>query len=225
MKAGLPYHGFMKRILLLITLCFFISSESNSQDMKVIELEPVEIVPNDHILVYSNFSKKHGEGLAKAIGPGVSNKIAIVSGFLNPEKSFIQLEGLEFFFNYKWDQYSSGFYVQPVVVREEDGLPMVKYTDFSEKYLVTSKLKNKLYIDLSTKEISLSPSERVYIGIKFLENVNSETPHNFNISLGNGKVYEYTYLLYPDRRRPEEVLSPGKHSAGLKYSVVYKLKE
>ena len=188
-------------------------------------MNPVEVIPTDRVLVYSNFSKKHGEGLAKATGPGVSNKIAIVSGFLSPEKSFIQLEGLEFFFNYKWDQDSSGFYIQPVVVREEDGLPMVKYTDFPEKYLVTSKLKNKLYIDLSTKEISLSPNERVYIGIKFLENVNSETPHNFNISLVNGKVYEYTYLLYPDRRRPEEVLSPGKHSAGLKYSVVYKLKE
>jgi hypothetical protein len=68
MKAGLPYHGFMKRILLLITLCFFISFESNSQDMKVIELEPVEIIPSDQILVYSNFSKKYRENKANGLG-------------------------------------------------------------------------------------------------------------------------------------------------------------
>jgi len=225
MKAGLPYHGFMKRILLLITLCFFISFESNSQDMKVIELEPVEIVPSDQILVYSNFSKKHRENKVEAVGPGLKGKIAVVSGFSNPEKSSIQLEGLEFFFNYDWEQDSSGFYIQPIVVREKDGLPMLNYTDFPEKYLVTGKLENRLFIDLSTKGISLSPQERVYVGFMFLENVNPKTPYIFNFTAISGKILEYTYLLYPDGRKPQEVVGPGKHSAGLKYSVVYKLKE
>jgi len=225
MKEGLPYHGFMKRILLLITLCFFISFESNSQDMKVIELEPVEIVPNDQILVYSNFSKKHKESKGNGYSSLARVKIAIVSGFSNPEESFIKMEGLEFFFNYDWEQDSSGFYIQPVVVREKDGLPMLNYTDFPEKYLVTGKLKNRLFIDLSTKEISIAPNERVYVGIIALENLNPKTPNTFNIVLVNGKFLESTYLLYPDGRRPEEIIKPGKHSAGLKYSVVYKLKE
>lgn len=195
------------------------------QEVPVIELEPVEIVPNDQILVYSNFSKKHKENKVEAVGSGLSRKIAIVSGFSNPEKSFIELEGLEFFFNYDWDQDSSGFYIQPVVVREMDGQPMVNYTDFPEKYLVTSKLKNRLYVDLSTKEISLSPNERIYIGIKFLENVNPETPNIFNFTAISGRILEFTYLLYPDGNKPQEVVGPGKHSAGIKYSVVYKLKE
>ena len=147
-----------------------------------------------------------------------------MSGFLNPVKDSIQLEGLEFFFNYKWDQDSSGFYVQPVVVKE-DGLPLINHTDFPEKYLVTSKLKNRLYIDLSAKGISMAPNERLLVGFKFLENLNPEIPNSYNITFINGKVEEYTYLLYPDGRKPEEVIGPGKHSAGLKYSVVYKLKE
>ena len=135
------------------------------------------------------------------------------------------MDGLEFYFNYEWDQDSSGFYIQPVVVKEEDGMPMASYTDFPEKYLVTSKLKNSLYIDLSTKEISLPPNERVYVGIKFLENVNPKTTDIFNINAISGKILEYTYILYSDGSRPQEVVGPGKHSAGLKYSVVYKLKE
>ena len=215
----------MIKLSLSIVAVIIFSFRSWSQDSKIIELNPVEIFPTDQVLVYSNFSKNHGEGLANAIGPGVSRKIAIVSGFSNPQKSSIQLEGLEFFFNYKWAQDSSGFYIQPVVVKEEDGLPAPNYTDFPEKYLVTSKMKFRLYIDLSTKEISLSSGERLYLGIKFLENVNPETQNTFNITLVNGKVFEYTYLMYSDGRRPEEVFSPGKHSAGLKYSVVYKLKE
>jgi hypothetical protein len=214
----------MKRISFLLALWLFLSFESNSQNIKVIELEPVEIIPSDQILVYSNFSKKHGDGHAKVTGPGVSNKISIVSGFLNPAKDSIQLEGLELFFNYKWDQDSSGFYVQAVMAKE-DGLPAINHTDFPEKYLVTSKLKNRLYIDLSAKSISMAPNERLLVGIKFLENLNPEIPNNFNVTLVNGKIEEYTYLLYPDGRKPEEVLGPGKHSAGLKYSVVYKLKE
>lgn len=214
----------MKRISFLLALWLFLSFESNSQDIKVIELEPVEIIPSDQILVYSNFSKKHGDGHAKATGPGVSNKISIVSGFLNPAKDSIQLEGLEFFFNYEWNQDSSGFYVQPVVVKE-DGLPAINHTDFPEKYLVTSKLKNRLYIDLSAKGISMAPNERLLVGFKFLENLNPEIPNSYNITFINGKIEEYTYLLYPDGRKPEEVIGPGKHSAGLKYSVVYKLKE
>ena len=224
MKGGMPNHGFIKRIFLLISICFFVFLESNSQDMKVIELDPVEIVPYDQIIVYSNFSKRHQDLHAKFSGVGVS-KIATVTGFVNPKESAIELEGLELFFNYDWVQDSSGFYVLPVLVREEDGLPVGKYTDFPEKYLVTNKLENRLFIDLSSKKISLEPKERIFIGIKFLENVNPETQNNFNSTFTSGKIEEYTYLMYPDGRRPEEVLRPGKNSAGLKYSVVYKFKE
>jgi hypothetical protein len=215
----------MEKKLILYFIISLVGFNLFAQEIQVIELEPVEIVPSDQILVYSNFSKKHKENKVEAVGPGLKGKIAIVSGFSNPEKSSIQLEGLEFFFNYDWEQDSSGFYIQPVVVREKDGLPMLNYTDFPEKYLVTGKLKNKLFIDLSTKEISLSPGERMYVGFKFLENVNPKTPYIFNFTAVSGKILEYTYLLYPDGRRPQEVVGPGKHSAGLKYSVVYKLKE
>ena len=215
----------MIKLSFLVLLAFLFGFRSWGQGIKVIELDAVEIIPTDKILVYSNFSKKHKENKIKAFGPGIQGKIAVVMGFLNPEKSSIQLDGLEFYFNYEWDQDSSGFYIQPVVVKEEDGMPMASYTDFPEKYLVTSKLKNRLYIDLSTKEISLSPNERVYVGIKFLENVNPKTPDIFNINAISGKILEYTYILYSDGSRPQEVVGPGKNSAGLKYSVVYKLKE
>ena len=215
----------MRKKIIFYLIISMIGFNLFGQDIQVIELEPVEIIPNDQILVYSNFSKRHKENKVEAVGSGLREKIAIVKGFLNPEKTSIQLEGLEFFFNYDWDQDSSGFFLQPVVVREQDGLPMVEYSDFPEKYLVTSRLKNKLYIDLSTKGISLAPQERVYIGFKFLENVNSKTPHTFNFTAISGKILEFTYLLYPDSRGPQVVVGPGKHSAGLKYSVVYKLKE
>jgi hypothetical protein len=215
----------MKKIGVFCFIYWLTWHAAFGQEAQVIELAPFEIIPTDKILVYSNFSKKHKENKIKAFGPGIQGKIAVVMGFLNPEKSSIQLDGLEFYFNYEWDQDSSGFYIQPVVVKEEDGMPMAFYTDFPEKYLVTSKLKNRLYVDLSTKEISLSPNERVYVGIKFLENVNPKTPDIFNINAISGKILEYTYILYSDGSRPQEVVGPGKHSAGLKYSVVYKLKE
>jgi len=214
----------MKKKFILYFIISLIGFNVFPQEIQVIELEPVEIVPNDQILVYSNFSKKHKENKFKALGPGIRGNISIVMGFLNPEKSSIQLEGLEFYFNYEWDQDSSGFYIQPVVVKEEGGFPMATYTGFPEKYLVTSKLKNRLYIDLSSKGISLSPHERVYVGIKFLENVNPETPDTFNFNAISGKIEEYTYILYSDGSKPQEVIGPGKNSAGIKYSVVYKLK-
>jgi hypothetical protein len=215
----------VKKIIILYSIVSLIGFNLIAQEIQIIELDAVEIIPTDELLIYSNFSKKHKENKVNAFGPGIRGKIAVVMGFLNPEKSSIQLDGLEFYFNYEWDQDSSGFYIQPVVVKEEDGMPMAFYTDFPEKYLVTSKLKNRLYIDLSTKKISLSPNERVYVGIKFLENVNPKTPDIFNINAISGKILEYTYILYSDGSRPQEVVGPGKHSAGLKYSVVYKLKE
>lgn len=193
--------------------------------MKVIELDPVDILSTDEIFVYSNFSKKHYDNKVNGLGPSGNKSIAIISGFSNPEKSSIQLEGLEFFFNYDWDQDSSGFYIQPVVVEENNGIPNSTYIDFPKKYLVTSKLINRLYIDISSKGINLLPNQRLYIGFKFLKNVNPEIPNSFNVTFTNGRIKENTYLLYSDGRRPELIIGSGKNSAGLKYSVVYKLKE
>jgi hypothetical protein len=214
----------MKRISFLLALWLFLSFEINSQDIKVIELEPVEIIPSDQISVYSNFTKKHRENRVRASGLGLRGKVAVVMGFLNPEKSSIELEGLEFFFNYEWNQDSSGFYVQAVVAKE-DGLPAINHTDFPEKYLVTSKLKNRLYIDLSAKGISMAPNERLLVGFKFLENLNPETRDIFNVTFVNGKIEDYTYLLHTKNDLLQKILDPGKSSSGLKYSVVYKLKE
>lgn len=209
----------MKRLSLLMVFIAFLSFKGKCQDSLVIELDQVEIVPTDKLLIYSNFSKKHGETLTRIHG-----KTAVVMGFVNPEKLAIELEGLELFFNYEWAQDSSGFYVQPVVVKAEEGFPVATYTDFSEKYLVTSKLENRLYIDLSSKKISMVPRERLFIGIRFLENFNPEAHNTFNITFASGKITEYTYLLYSDGRKPQEIIGPGKQSAGMKYSVVYKLK-
>lgn len=197
---------------------------SFGQEAQVIELAPMEIIPTDKILVYSNFSKKDREKNGTVRGPSGEKKIAMLSGFKNLEKSTIELEGLEFFFNYNWTDDSSGFYIQPVVV-EEDGLPVGDGVDFPEKYLVTSKLRNRLFIDLSSKGICLAPQERVLLGIRFLENVNPETPNKFDIIVLSGKMDDSTYLLYWDGRLPEKIYDSGKHSVGLKYSVVYKLKE
>ena len=215
----------MKKIIILYSIFSLIGFNLLAQEIQIIELDAIEIIPKDELLIYSNFSKKHRENKVKAFGPGIRGKIAVVMGFLNPEKSAIQLDGLEFYFNYEWEEDSSGFYIQPVVVKEENGMPIASYTGFPEKYLVTSKLKNRLYLDLSTKGISLLPHERVYVGIRFLENVNSKTPDTFNINAVSGKILEYTYILYLDGRRPQEVVGPGKHSAGLKYTVVYRIKE
>jgi hypothetical protein len=190
----------------------------------MIELAPVEIIPTDSLLVYSNFSKKQKEKNTGILGPSGSIKIATVSGFKNPEKATIELEGLEFFFNYNWSKDSSGFYIQPVLVGE-DGLPIGGGADFPEKYLVTSKLRNRIFIDLSSKGIRLAPDERVLVGIRFIENVNPETPNVFNITALSGRMDDFTYLLYWDGRLPEKIFDAGRHSMGLKYSVVYKLKE
>jgi hypothetical protein len=215
----------VKKIIILYSIFSLIGFNLLAQEIQIIELDAIEIIPKDELLIYSNFSKKHRENKVKAFGPGIRGKIAVVMGFLNTEKSAIQLDGLEFYFNYEWEEDSSGFYIQPVVVKEENGMPIASYTGFPEKYLVTSKLKNRLYLDLSTKGISLLPHERVYVGIRFLENVNSKTPDTFNINAVSGKILEYTYILYLDGRRPQEVVGPGKHSAGLKYTVVYRIKE
>jgi len=214
----------MKKIVIFFFIYWLTWHASFGQEGKVIELAPVEIVPADNLLVYSNFSKKSRENNTTVLGPLGSIKIATVSGFKNPEKATIALEGLEFFFNYNWTEDSSGFYVQPVVVGE-NGLPVVGGADFPEKYLVTSKLRNRIFIDLSSKGLHLAPQERVLVGIRFLENVNPETPNKFNITALSGRMDDSTYLLYWDGRLPEKIFDPGKHSAGVKFSVVYKLKE
>ena len=215
----------MKKIGVFYFIYWLTWHAAFGQEAQVIELAPVEIIPTGKILVHSNFSKKHSEINGTVRGPsGGVKKLATVSGFKNPEKSTIELEGLEFFFNYNWTEDSSGFYIQPVVVGE-DGLPLGDGVDFPEKYLVTSKLRNRLFIDLSSKGIRLAPQERVLLGIRFLENVNPETPNKFNITALSGRMDDSTYLLYWDGRLPEKIFDSGKHSAGLKYSVVYKLKE
>jgi hypothetical protein len=214
----------MKKIGFFCFIYLLTWNTSFGQESKIIELDPVEIIPTDKLLVYSNFSKKQKEKNSGIIGPSGSTRIATVSGFKNPEKSTIELEGLEFFFNYNWSKDSSGFYVQPVVVGE-DGLPIGGGADFPEKYLVTSKLRNRIFIDLSSKGIRLAPDERVLVGIRFIENVNPETPNVFNFTVLSGRMEDFTYLLYWDGRVPEKIFDSGRHSLGLKYSVVYKLKK
>jgi hypothetical protein len=214
----------MKKIGIFCFMYLLTWHASFGQESKIIELDPVEIIPTDKLLVYSNFSKKHREINGTVRGPSGGKKIAMLSGFKNPEKSTIELEGLEFFFNYNWSKDSSGFYIQPVVVGE-DGSLVGDGVDFPEKYLVTSKLRNRLFIDLSSKGIRLAPQERVLLGIRFLENVNPETPNKFDITVLSGRMDDSTYLLYWDGRLPEKIYDSGKHSAGFKYSVVYKLKE
>ena len=152
-------------------------------------------------------------------------KVSNVIGFKNPEKSSINLEGLELFFEYVWDEDSAGLYVQPVVSREVTGLPEANYEDFPEKYLITAKLSNLLFIGLPSKDIEIDPEERKFLEIKFLENVNPDIPNVFNITFVSGKIDKYAYILYSDVREPQEVNGPGKYSAGIKYSVVYKLKD
>lgn len=214
----------MNKIGILFFICGLSLHASFGQGGKVIELAPVEIIPTDKILVYSNFSKKHREINGTVRGPSGGRKITMLSGFKNPEKATIALEGLEFFFNYNWTEDSSGFYIQPVVVGE-DGLAVGDGVDFPEKYLVTSKLRNRLFIDLSSKGIRLAPQERVLLGIRFIENVNPEMPNKFDITFLSGRMDDSTYLLYWDGRLPEKIYDSGKNSAGLKYTVVYKLKE
>jgi hypothetical protein len=214
----------MKKIGIFCFIYWLTWNASFGQESKIIELDPVEIIPTDKLLVYSNFSKKHREINGTVRGPSGGKKIAMLSGFKNPKNSTIELEGLEFFFNYNWSKDSSGFYVQPVVVGV-DGLPIGGVADFPEKYLVTSKLRNRIFIDLSSKGIRLAPDERVLIGFRFLENVNPETPNLFNISVLSGRMEDFTYLLYWDGRVPEKIFDSGRHSMGLKYSVVYKMKE
>ncbi|MEP0711148.1 MAG: hypothetical protein ABJC55_04430 [Algoriphagus sp.] len=71
----------------------------------------------------------------------------------------------------------------------------------------------------------MNPDERIYLGIKFLENINPEIHNVFNITFVSGKIEEYTYILYSDGRKPSVLMEPGKYSAGMKYSVVYKQKD
>jgi len=213
------------KILVLFLLSFSLTtSTTRAQDSRVIELDPVDIIPNDQIKVYSNFSKKHRENQASVFDPEVTRKVAMVIGFTNSADSTIELEGLELYFNYDWAADSSGFYVQPVISREENGYPSASYPEYPERYLATTKLGNRLYIDLSSKNIDMSSKERIYVGLKFIENVNPEAAHTFNITFVGGKVEESTYLLYADGRKPEEVVKSGRNSAAMKYSVVYKLK-
>lgn len=213
----------MSKFSFLFLVATLMSHHVWGQDSKIIELEQVEVIPTDELLVYSNFTKKYKEFQAKVEGPLSKMKVSNVVGFKNPENSPIMLEGLELFFNYDWAQDSAGFYLQPIVTREVSGLPKIDYLDFPEKYLVTSKLGNRLYIDLSSKNIEVNAQERIFLGIKFLENVNPEIHNIFNITFVSGKIDEYTYILYSDGREPSVAMEPGKNSAGMKYSVVYKL--
>jgi len=212
------------KLLVLFLLSLSLTTATWAQDSRVIELDPVDIIPSEQIKVYSSFSKKHKENQARVFDPGVMGKVALVMGFTNPADSTIELEGLELYFNYDWAVDSSGFYVQPVISREEDGYPSASYADYPERYLVTAKLGNRLYIDLSSKNIDMSSKERIYLGLKFIETVNPESAHTFNITFVSGKIEESTYFMYPGLRKPLEVVEPGKNSAGMKYAVVYKLK-
>jgi hypothetical protein len=85
----------VKKIIILYSIVSLIGFNLIAQEIQIIELDAVEIIPTDELLIYSNFSKKHKENKVNAFGPGIRGKIAVVMGFLNPEKSSIQLDGLE----------------------------------------------------------------------------------------------------------------------------------
>jgi hypothetical protein len=211
----------MIKISFISSLVILLSLNAWSQEAKVFELEQVEIIPNDQILIFSNFSKRSTK---KDVPARVFNKIGIVSEFVNQQSNDIQLEGIELFFKYDWEEDSSGFYVRPVVIKEEKSLPGSPLLDFHEMYLVTKKLKDRLYIDLSSKNIEMAPGERLYLGIRFLENVNPDVQDIFSITLVNEKNSGTSYVLTCNTCEPEEMVSTVKNPLAMKYSVVYKLK-
>ena len=83
----------MKKIGVFCVIYWLTWHASFGQESKIIELDPVEIIPTDKLLVYSNFSKKHREINGTLRGPSGGKKIAMLSGFKNPEKFTIELEG------------------------------------------------------------------------------------------------------------------------------------
>ena len=86
----------MLKFGLMWTLLWGLCLSGYTQDVPVIELFPVEVVPEGNLEIYSNFKKKQRESEVKVL-----SSIALVTGFTNPKSKTIQLEGLELYFDTK----------------------------------------------------------------------------------------------------------------------------
>lgn len=210
----------MLKFGLMWTLLWGLCLSGYTQDVPVIELFPVEVVPEGNLEIYSNFKKKQRESEVKVL-----SSIALVTGFTNPKSKTIQLEGLELYFDTKEDQEGQGFFVQPVLLDAVAGKPGEHLLRIEEEYLVSSSLRGKLFFDLSAKGMLLAPGQEVFLGIKYIRTLGAGETSYFNSKLVYGKFKTSTYLLACLDCVPQLIAGPGKKGIALKYGVAFSIKD
>ena len=76
-------------------------------------------------------------------------KTSLVTRVNVDKKKNFKLDGIEFFFNYRWQGFSGeGFYIKPLIVKAENGRPTSNYMDNQTLYFVSKAINEIIHIDL-----------------------------------------------------------------------------
>lgn len=169
----------MKKILtiLFVLTAFYVYPQhsGNKQNVKTIILDDVIVYPVNSKTVQT--PNKLGVRVA---GKGFSSIISSVS---IKEKRSIKIDAIEFYFNCAWgDSEKEGFYVKPLIYTSESNKPKTLLYD-GEDYYVTRKVGQKIYMDLSKKNIVVNNPKQFYIGLEIVDVVGKSQIEDFNLTM------------------------------------------
>ncbi len=203
--------------MLLFLLFIFTVNSVNAQDTYLGDT----IVDLDEVLVKARRKLsilKPPKG--KTISMGVkSGESSIVSKVQVEKGKKYSIQALEFFFNRrKSDIKENEFYIKPLLLKSFQGEPSDYYLEGKKAYRVSKKVRETIYIDLSSYNIQIENTDAFFVGLELFGEDGA-----FNVTML--KLKNQTETSFVTCPYPYCVFSPFYlPDAGLtlKYNIYYK---
>lgn len=213
----------MKKHIVLF-LIVIIVKQLNAQEYKecydtIINLEEVSVYAKRNLSVIASNGKKSGIHVQ---GKGKTSLISRVD--VDREESY-DIEGIEFFFNYKWQNIEGeGFYIKPLILSSKNQKPGWEYIKDNTLYYVTKEINEIIHIDLSNLGVRIDDVESFFIGIEFVGADKKSKIEDFNVTMVPIKEQLNVSFIkggcFDCRFSPFDL--DEKNGLSLKYNLFYK---
>lgn len=216
----------MKNEIILFVILFFVApGVIKAQDKylgdTIVNLPEVLVKPPSRV-GFSVLSPKRGKKMN--VG-GETGKTAFVSKVNIEKNRKYNIKAVEFFFNYKKRSIGiNRFYIRPLLLTSIEGKPSSDYLKSETIYIVSEKLKETVYIDLSRYNIEIENVDAFFVGVEFVGKDGGDLYDDFNVTML--RLKNETGVSFVKGNCPKCVFSPFYLSDNigltLKYNIYYK---
>ncbi len=165
-------------IALLLMSNYAIAQESSLVFGDTVKLQEVTVYAKQNLSIIKSSHKKN------SIHVSGRGKTLLVSKVDLNAPVTLDIEGLEFFFNYDWQGFSSeSFYIKPLIYSSVNEEPGIDVLNSQRVYEVSRDINKIIHIDLSEETVVLQHIKTFFVGIEFIEAVGETNFEDFNVTM------------------------------------------